>query len=259
MMDKLTLIHKGEWIVSNEVAITKRFLVVVGVLTNRFESDHIWAHRYVSASNINIKYVSCAPLGYKKQVILSCKRGGRSQLEHTRLWLGVAPTLFPRATYICKMDIDTLIFPQTLSAILRSLFPPAVYGHSCWVDPCLWGARPVSTAMRCMTQNAWRSCDAISRVSCGVCGGFYALTYDVASKISHMTNDTTLSAKFGDLEDRYTSDLIQRSYGSNFLFASDWKYWQTYPNYNITTAAVIHNIKTKRQWKSVLKSINSIS
>ena len=253
MADALTLIHKGQWIRSNKVPHREQFLAVVGVLTNRFQKEHAQAHLGVSEFNIIIRYVSCFPLGYRRQVLLTCKHGGRSQGEHTRLWLSVAPTLFPRATYICKTDIDTLILPRPLRIILRSLFSPAVYGHSCWVNPCLWGAKPTSPAMRCMTNNAWRPCDAVSRVSCGVCGGFYALSYDVASRISHMTNDSSLIAKWGDLEDRYASELIQRAYGGDFLFASDWKHWQTFPKYNLTTAAVIHNIKTNRQWMSVLR------
>lgn len=253
MRNKLTFIRNGEWTVSNEVPQNRHFLAVVGVLTNRFEIRHVQAHVGVDAFKIELKYVSCFPLGYKQQVLLDCAYGGRSQGEHTQLWLRVAPLFFPGATYICKMDIDTLLLPSRLHTILRSLFPPAVYGHSCWVDPCLWGVKPASATMRCMHNRIWKSCDAVSHMFCGVCGGFYALSYDVAFRISPMTNNASLHAKFGDYEDQYTSHLIHRAYGGDFSFASDWRHWQAYPNYNLTTAAVIHNIKTRRQWKDVLK------
>ena len=231
-----------------------RLFAVVGVLTNRFDACHILAHRGVSVFNIRLKYVSCVSLGYKNQILIECAENGLSQLEHTKLWLSVAPKLFSRATHICKMDIDTFIIPRVLRTVLKSLAPPSVYGHSCWVDPCLWGVTPASATIVCMHQNVWRSCALLSRVFCGVCGGFYALSYDVAFRISHMARNTpliSLKSTFNENEeDRFVSHLLQRAYGGDFWFASDSKLWQTYPDYNQTHAAVIHGIKTNAQWRS---------
>ena len=196
-------------------------------------------------------------LGYKNPILIDCAEKGLNQLEHTKLWLGVAPMLFSRATYICKMDIDTFIVPRALKTVLKSLSPPSVWGHSCWVDPCLWGVRPASTTMLCMHQRVWRSCAMLSHVFCGICGGFYALSYEVAFTLSHMANNTaliSLKSRFNDNEDRFVSHLIRRAYGGDFWFASDPERWQTYPDYNRTRAVVIHGIKTKSQWRSVVKS-----
>lgn len=253
----MKLIRNGVLFANATYFERRHFLAIVGVLTNQFDASHVLAHRGVNKFNIRLKYVSCVPLGYKNQILVNCSENGLSQLEHTKLWLTVAPTLFLRATYICKMDIDTFIVPRLLKSILKPLSPPSVWGRSCWVDPCFWGVQPLSPKMLCMYQNVWKSCAGLSRVFCGICGGFYALSYDVAATLSRVTSKTPLihfKRMFNENEeDRFVSHLVRQLYGGDFWFASDTTNWQTYPNYNHTHAAVIHGIKTTLHWRSVVE------
>lgn len=237
-------------------AAEHEFLAVVGILTNRYVHSHATAHVNSSLHGVQMVYASCEALGYPDPVVmLHCKERGRSQLEHTKLWLGVAPGLFPHATHNCKADVDTLVYPQALRRVLTSLpLKRSVRGQSCWVDPCFWGVHP-STHVLCMHNRRYWPCETLSHISCG---GFYALSYDVAWAISHRAARSSLKAlalRFNENEEeRFASHLIQSTYGGDFHFASDTKHWKTYGEGSTTRrrgVAVLHGVKKKRHWSSL--------
>lgn len=232
---------------------TRSFLAVVGVLTNHFVHSHVSAHASTFRYGVHMVYVSCVSLGYPNPVLLECTQGGLSQLEHTKLWLSVAPGRFPNATHICKADVDTLVFPRPLRRILERLPERSVWGRSCWVDPCLWGVPPRTPWATCTHhRRPWRCAD-VSHVSCGICGGFYALTYDIASAIGPRANRSSLRRFNENEEDRFASHLIQTVYGGDFWFASDSVHWETYTTSSRTRRdlAVLHGVKKKWQWSSL--------
>ena len=84
------LIRNGT--ISNIRSPFRRLFAVIGVSRTRYTvSSYV---PLFTRSTMQLMYVSCASLGYPKEVLLKCSQGGKSQLEHNNLWFAILPSCF---------------------------------------------------------------------------------------------------------------------------------------------------------------------